>query len=725
MQRDINETRLLPPFYTLLLLLSVNLAAQNVPQPKLSPSEWWTAPYINVFQDVDIIYALNPQKAYQVLDILIQRATSAQEAQPLYKAYHSKGLYLERQLAFQSALDNYILASKAVQNKSRQDFAEIQIDIAIMYRSLYRYTDARSTYFALIEHCVQHKDSINLLNANGGLGVLFFTVNDYENAIRYYDKALQLSRETHNYINECIYLDNMSEAYGYRKEYNKAFENIDLACKIAEKEHDIDSQIPLYERYARLYADVGDFDRAFVRIDAALSLCKGDDYIRDRNNLTITKAELYLKENKSETALEIFRSINEKLINVNSLTKVYFELGKLYEQKQNYAAAETYFDKARQLADKNKALRYSEWSHRALYRIYRLKNQSSDALFHLELANTLRDSLFNYEKSGQVTELQFHYDLAQSAQQLQEATMKANRNMMFLGGLIACLIISLLVFGFHLQRKRNEVLKVKNEAIRAQKEQLEAFNQEILTKNKAIEEQKRRLEESNGMLQQFNYAVAHDLKEPIRNIANFATLIQRRYINDMPPTAASYFEFVMSGATRMGKMLDGLLKYSMLSIDQVTDLENVNITEIANEISENLRVVVEEKNAKIVINNSLPDVYINRIHITQLIQNLVSNGLKFTENEPIIEIGSREEVEHTLLFIKDNGIGIHPESGKKLFNLFHRLHTNGSKFEGTGVGLAVCKNIVEKYGGRIWFESVENNGTTFFMQFPKQQAVLN
>lgn len=721
-----NEIRLFPLLCALFLLFTAHpLTAQQVIQPKLTPSEWWTAPYDGVFNDVDIIYADNPQKAYQILDILIQRSLSEQKPTLVYRAYRQKGLYLEHQLAFQAALDNYLLASKAVQNKARAQFAEVQIDIAIMYRSLYRYTDARATYFSLIDHCLQHKDSTNLLNANGGLGVLFFTVNDYENAIRYYNKALLLSRQTHNYINECIYLDNISEAFGCRKEYAKAFEYIELACKIAEKQQDIDSKIPLYERYARLYADVGDFDRAFIRINEALGLCKTDGYIKERNNLTIAKAELYLKSNNAEKAMLTFKSINEKLINVNSLTKVYFELGKLYEQKKDYNSAETYFDKTRQLADKNKSLRYSEWSHRALYCIYRLKNQATEALFHLELANTLRDSLFNYEKSGQVTELQFHYDLAQSAQQLQESQMNANRNMMLLGCLLACLIIAFLVLSYYWQRKQNDVLTVKNEAIRAQKEQLEAFNQEILTKNKAIEEQKKRLEESNGMLQQFNYAVAHDLKEPLRNIANFATLIQRKYINDMPPTAASYFEFVMSGATRMGKMLDGLLKYSMLSVDKVTDLEEVNMNEIVNEIGENLRMIVEEKNAQIIINDSLPSIYINRIHITQLIQNLVSNGMKFTENEPIIEIGSREEDTNFVLSIKDNGIGIPAESGKKLFNLFHRLHTNNSKFEGTGVGLAVCKNIVEKYGGRIWFESVENNGTTFFMQFPKHQAVLN
>ena len=315
---------------------------------------------------------------------------------------------------------------------------------------------------------------------------MFFTVNDYENAIRYYDKALQKSRETHNYINECVYLDNLSEAYGCRKEYAKAFEYIALACKIAEREKDLESLIPLYERYARLYADAQDFDRAFVKVDAALDLCKADEYIRDRNNLTIVKAELYLKFKDNESALKIFKTIDEKLINVNSLTKVYFELGKLYAQKKDWVLAENYFEKTRALADKNKSLRYSEWSHRALYRLHRLKNQSTDALYHLELANNLRDSLFNYEKSGQVTELQFQYDLTQSEQKLKDVQLEANRNMMLVGLLVGLLIISALIFGYYWQRKQFAILKAKKDAIRTQKEQLELFNREILNKNRSF-----------------------------------------------------------------------------------------------------------------------------------------------------------------------------------------------------------------------------------------------
>lgn len=704
--------------FVLIFCLS-HLSAQKVSVAQFKPSEWWTAPYSEIFKDVDITYALNPQKAYKILDIIIQRANNDQQYKWLYKAYYSKAAYLERQLSFQKALDYYLLAAKSIEKKDNKVFVSVQIDIAIMYRNLYRYSEARTVYVNLIEYGVANRDSATLANAYGGLGVLFFTVNDYENAIRYYDKALQKTREMRNYIDECVYLDNLSEAYACQKKYDKAFTLIDLACKIAEKEDDLESKIPLYERYARLYADVGDFDKAFAKINAALDLCKDDEHLHDRNSLTIAKAELYLKKPNPEAALATFKTIDEKLINVNSLTKVFYELGKIYEDRNDLNAAENYFTKSQKLADENKSLRYNEWSHRALYRIYRRKNQSTEALFNLERANLLQDSLFNYEKSGQVTELQFSYDLAQSEQKLQEAQLKANRNMLLAGGLVGLLTISFLLFGYYWQRKRNDVLNLKNEAIREKKEQLESFNGEILTKNKAIEAQKRLLEESNAMLQQFNYAVAHDLKEPLRNINSFANIIQRKYINDMPPTAASYFEFVTTGATRMGKMLEGLLKFSMMSTDQVTDLETVDIHTIIVEVKENLNMVIEEKKAEIIFPDALSSLYINRIHITQLMQNLVSNALKFVEGTPIIEIGSSEEKDHVLLFIKDNGIGISPENGKGLFHLFHRLHRDASQFEGTGVGLALCKNIVEKYKGRIWFESVEGKGTTFFMQFPK------
>ena len=704
---------------TLLAFLPCTEARELPLKTKLSPNEWYTAPYKDVFNEVDIYYAFQPQLAYQILDVLAERASKSKEPKWVYEAYRTKGLYQERQLAFQLALNNYILASKAVENIDAKRTAAIQIDIAIVYRNTYRYNEARSTYFSLIDFCHKSKDSLNLQNAYGGLGVLFFTVNDYENAIRYYDKALQISRETHNYINECIYLDNLSEAYGCHKRFDKAFEYIKIASKIAEREQDKDSQIPLYERHARLYAEVRDFDKAFEKINEALALCNDDNHTRDKNNLTIVKAELYVQQYDIEAALKTFKTIDENLINVNSLTKVYYALGNIYSQKNNIGLAEDYYKKSQALAEKNQSLRYAEWNHRALYKIYSQKSLSDGALFHLEKANALRDSLFNYEKSGQVTELQFRYDLAQSEQNLKEAQLKANRILIVAILSLSMLLVSFLMYWLRQKSKKNDALEHKNEEIEKQKLQLESFNHEILAKNKEIEEQKRLLEESNGMLRQFSYAVAHDLREPLRNMSNFTTIIQRKYLSHLPQDAIPYFEFVTNGATRMSKMLEGLLKYSMLSMNQVTDLETINIHDIVSEVNDSLGLIIKEKNARIVHADTMPTLTINRIHLTQLIQNLVSNALKFVEVSPIIEIITKEEKDSVLLAIKDNGIGINSENGKKLFQLFHRLHRDSTRFEGTGVGLALCKTIVEKYGGKIWFESTEGQGTTFFMHFPK------
>ncbi|MEO0042277.1 MAG: hypothetical protein RL329_1725 [Bacteroidota bacterium] len=737
-----------------------NLTAQPHLKPKLARTQWWVAPYDQVLDDAKVIYPLDPKTGYEILTILLQRAQKDRLPQWIFETYRAKGLFLEKQLAYPAALEQYFLAAESIKNIDYQRFATVQIDIAIIYRSLYRYSEARNVYFSLIDYCVEHNDTLNLLNAQGGLGNLFSTVNDTKNAIRYFQKALQLCRDMHHSVNECIYLDNLAEAFGMQKQFKEAFEHIELACQIADKERDIGSKIPLYERYARLYAEVGDLKQAFEKINTGLELAKQNKFIGDYNNLTIAKAELYLKQQNPDSATVAFKTIDEKLISVNSLNKVYYELGKIYHQKNNLHLAETYFVKGQELADKYQSLRYNEWNHRALYGVYRLQNKPTAALFHLERANTLHDSLFNYEKSGQVTELQFRYDLAQSEQQLQEARMKANRHQTGLGAVIALLIIALLVFGYFWQRNQNEWLMLKHEAIRLQKEQLESFNQEILTKNQAIELQKQLLEasngllqtsktqleafnqeiltknqaieaqkqllemsntmlqQSNGMLQQFNYAVAHDLREPLRNISSFVTLIQRRYLKDLPPTAVSYFDFVTTGATRMSKMLEGLLKYSMMSMNQITDIEPLNLCDIIQEVKDSLRLICEEKNATILHPDVMPNLYINKIHLTQLIQNLTSNALKFATRTPVIEMGC-ESIENKLLFfIKDNGIGINAESGKKLFNLFHRLHRDSSQFEGTGVGLALCKGIVEKYGGKIWFESVEGEGTTFWMQFP-------
>jgi signal transduction histidine kinase len=704
--------------------MSLALQGQDIVFPKIQFDEttWETAPIDKLFKEFENLNAIDPIKSEQLLNAILKRALAKKDKKIAYQAYYLKGLSSEERLAFNDALTYYEAAEKIIEQEDYHLFLSIKVDIAILYRKSYRFVEARKIYMYLIENATKINNRELLQYAYGGMGMLYYTTEDYENAIRYYEKAFQVAQLDKNFTNACIYLDNISEAYGLLKRYERAFENIKAAFDLAVKVQDTLSLIPLYERYGRLYAEMGDFERATLKIAEGLKICTKFEHLKDRNNLILAKAELHLKEGKIGLAQNTLESIDEKLINVNSLTKVFYELGNIYEMKKDFALAEQYFKKSQDIAEKNQFLRQAERNHRALYRIYRLKNLSNQALFHLEKANALHDSLFNYEKTGKVTELQFRYDLAQSEQKLKEAELKTSRLIMFLGTSVALLVVFILGYRIYLKGKTNRTLTRKNEEIEAQKQQLEASNHEILAKNKEIEAQKRQLEESNKMMQQFNYAVAHDLKEPLRNIGNFVSIIQRRYQSLLPEASAAYFEFVTGGVSRMGKMLEGLLKYSMASTGQVTEVENLDIGLVLNDVLQSLRLVVEERQALVTYPSVFPKIMMNRIHLTQIFQNLLSNALKFVEQNPMVEIDYEEKEQHILIFIKDNGIGINAESGKKLFNLFHRLHRDSQKFEGTGVGLALCKSVVEKYGGRIWFESVEHQGTTFFLQFPKSNT---
>ena len=239
-------------------------------------------------------------------------------------------------------------------------------------------------------------------------------------------------------------------------------------------------------------------------------------------------------------------------------------------------------------------------------------------------------------------------------------------------------------------------------------------------KNQEVEIQYRKLEESNEILSQFAYAAAHDLKEPLRSIGSYIGLIQMKHGKILPDDAKEYMKFVNSGVKRMYSLLTDLLDFSQV-ISQQPGSEEVRPNDILSDVEDNLRSAIETKNAQIVYQPNLPQVKMNRLHMTQLFQNLIGNALKFTDKDPIVRVEAKEENGNIVMTIEDNGIGIKKEYASKVFVLFQQLNKK-EQFDGTGIGLTICKNIVEKYNGKIWFESEENVGTKFYISIPAQAA---
>ena len=232
-----------------------------------------------------------------------------------------------------------------------------------------------------------------------------------------------------------------------------------------------------------------------------------------------------------------------------------------------------------------------------------------------------------------------------------------------------------------------------------------------------INQKSEELERSNKELEQFIYAASHDLQEPLRMVNNYLQLLEKRYSDKLDQDANDFINYAVDGSNRMRTLILGLLDYS--SINRMRTLEEINVNKLIKEILEDPEIQIKENNATI-RTETLPVIFGDKVLIAQIFKNLISNALKFKgEKSPEILISGKENEKEYLFSIKDNGIGIQSEYADKLFTIFQHLNSR-EQYPGTGIGLAICKKIVEKHGGKIWFESEFGKGTTFYFTLKKK-----
>jgi PAS domain S-box-containing protein len=229
-------------------------------------------------------------------------------------------------------------------------------------------------------------------------------------------------------------------------------------------------------------------------------------------------------------------------------------------------------------------------------------------------------------------------------------------------------------------------------------------------------EYKRKLEESNERLEQFAYAVSHDLQEPLRMVSSYLQLVEDRYADDLDGDAREFIEFAVDGADRMREMIDGLLEYSRVET-RGDPLEPVDLDDVVNGVLDDLQVRIEERDADIEA-ETLPGVEGDASQLRQVFQNLVSNALEYNGDEPPrVHVEAERNEDEWVISVSDDGIGIAPDDQDRIFEVFERLHSR-EEHEGTGIGLALCRRIVERHGGDIWVDSAPGGGATFSFTLP-------
>jgi|GEM_PF-2586760 len=272
-----------------------------------------------------------------------------------------------------------------------------------------------------------------------------------------------------------------------------------------------------------------------------------------------------------------------------------------------------------------------------------------------------------------------------------------------------------------LEKRERQLTSANNELeerVKIRTQELEQINKELEGINSEMKVKTRALQESNDELEQFAYVASHDLKEPLRSIGSFVQLLKRKYSDKLDESAEEYIKFTVDGVKQLQKTIDDLLDFSRIG-NSGNQFNEIKMETIVDLVKTNLDASISESGAIITVENPLPVIQVDRTQMVLLLQNLISNAIKFQspEQQPNIKISYNNRFEEHEFIVEDNGIGINEDYKKKIFFLFQRLHK--SKYAGSGIGLAMCKKIVERHGGAIWFDSIPNQGTKFHFTIAK------
>ena len=526
-----------------------------------------------------------------------------------------------------------------------------------------------------------NKDSLGIARSLYDLGTLFYYQEKYETSLKYYRQSMTICERLDN--KKSLYSCNaaIGSAYLELDSLEKALEHNFKSLEIAKRQKIRSGEGYAINNIGANYLALGQFDLAQTYLDEAIKIQQevGDIWgqigtLMNLGDLAIEKNQINLAIYHFQNGLELSKEIHARTREVD----LYELLANAYQELGEFQQANTAFKKHISLKDElvNEKSLQALGARKTQYEIQKRENEIK--LLKKENELLAKDK-----------EIKILYDKYFST--------------------IVSVVILLSFLGILLYR------------IRSQKR----MNRKLEEKNNQIYQQNKQLEFTNGELKKFAYIASHDLKAPLRSIGSFTGLLRRRYGRQFDSTAQEYMQFIIDGAKRMDQLLNDLLAYSNIeklaySKDKNTRLEDwLDTRSSIREALANLSYSINEHKADIHVNErAMPRLRANPTHMTQLFQNIIANGIKFKGlHTPAISIDCKSDDKMHTFSIQDNGIGIESAYKDKIFEMFSRL--NGVEdYEGTGIGLATCKKIIEHHGGEIWVESELGKGSTFFFTIP-------
>jgi signal transduction histidine kinase len=630
-------------------------------------------------------------------------------------------LWMENQLDKAIAPYRQALAI-AVEIGNIESQSKISNNIGILYQSTGLLDSALVYFLRSIDFAGQIGNEELQAKSFADMGTLYGLKGDYLQSVKYLTKSLVIYEKVHSIENLIIIHTRLGNQYLKMMDFNDSRKEFMLAQTLNNSVKNKRFALNIISNLGLLYSQVKkdpDSARLFLlqAEKAAIELNATEVILITSVNL----GNIFYQEKNFQKALEYFlKAYSNPLINVRRYEKTatMVNLGAVYMNLGEFRKSKKFLEEGLQLASDYQFAEFRKIAYETLSNLAEKQNNFKTAFEYLYKGYQLNDSIWKKDLNHQVAMVGFQYQL-EKKETLNVSLIKENQlksqiifkqRLIVYGGvfilfMVCVLLLIILKNRSKLKLAENRLKKLNTileERVAERTHQLETINREILFKNKELE--------------QFTFIASHDLAEPLNALTNFTQLLHNEYAGKLDDEGNTSIDYIYQSANRMKLLLKGLLDYSLLGKDSFVTA--VDCHKIVGEVISDLDDSITANEANISL-QKLPVISGYSSELKSLFHHLINNAIKFRKKEvcPEIKISVENFKNEWLFSIEDNGIGIEEQNKEKVFVIFKRM-VKRDEYEGTGIGLAQCKKIVEMHSGRIWVEDNATGGSTFCFTIP-------
>ena len=534
-------------------------------------------------------------------------------------------------------------------------------------------------------------------------GMVYWYLSDYQQAVTLFFQSLEIREQLKDTLGIARSYNNIGNVYFLQENYDQAEAYYRQSLTWRQTLRDSAGLIYSYNNLADVMLRRNKLDAAEDLYNSALNIAANnlDGQAFIHRNMGV----LRLRQDKPGEALRHFlvsKTLSESTGNMHNLALALIQIAEVNLQSRDYKQVIENASAALKIGRSAGLEATTSDAAQLLAKAYAGLRRYEDAYRYQLIYNEINEGLLKKNSQNSVLEVQTKHELETVRSEAEKALLQKQRQIgrLIIISLICVFIVVLTSLFFWISRYRTQM---KTALLLAEK-------------NEAIQQQNEELLQSNIALEQYAFVASHDLKEPLRTVGSFASLLRRRYKDTLDEDGLSFIQNISIGVDQMSMLLEDLLILAQTGQESDSQRFLVNLNELVAKVLSTMQVRIIEQNVQIET-AQLPTVYINPAHALQLFQNLISNAVKFNDKpEKILRIGCERQSDHFLFSVADNGMGIAHDSQVNIFLPFHRLEHKGRS--GAGLGLAICDKIVRLYGGTIWVESEPGRGSTFYFSLP-------